>query len=377
MKSTDGAIQRCFPFRNRVVNMKFKRMMILLGIFSCVICSSVTGCGGQDDKSNAKVIFTTGPGKNEIFRIGDMTCEKDELMVYLTNTQNQYEGVYSEKIWNTSLDGVTLEQNVKDTVLERLAQVKTMYLMAKDKGIELTKQEEEILEKAAKEYYKSLNETEINMMDVSEDTIYSIYEQYLMANKLYQSIIQDVNPEISDDEARIITVQHIFLRTYSKDADGNKVTLYGDKKIKLYDKACSIRQKAVEPEADFAELAAQYSDDKKLTYSFGRGEMDIAFENAAFKLDTNGISDVVESESGYHIIKCINTYDKDETEANKLVVREKRKNEAFGREYDAFVAANAKRLNDELWATIGLIHNAQVKTTSLFEVYDKYFQTNK
>ncbi len=38
----------------------------------------------------------------------------------------------------------------------------------------------------------------------------NLYREYAMADKVYQLIIQDINPEISDDEARKITVQQIL-----------------------------------------------------------------------------------------------------------------------------------------------------------------------
>ena len=91
----------------------------------------LTACGGDD---GTKVVFTTGLGKNEVFRIGDESCSKAEIMIYLTTTQNQYANVYGTEIWNTSLNGVTLEDNVKETVLARIAQIKTMYLLAKEAG---------------------------------------------------------------------------------------------------------------------------------------------------------------------------------------------------------------------------------------------------
>ena len=38
-----------------------------------------------------------------------------------------------------------------------------------------------------------------------------------------EHLIADINPEISDDEARTITVQHILIKTYSLNEDGEKV----------------------------------------------------------------------------------------------------------------------------------------------------------
>ncbi len=59
---------------------------------------------------------------------------------------------------------------------------------------------------------------------------------------------------------------------------------------------------------DFQELAREYSDGPTATNGgdlggFGKGAMVPAFENAAFALEVGGISDVVETPFGFHIIQ--------------------------------------------------------------------------
>ena len=102
--------------------------------------------------------------------------------------------------------------------------------------------------------------------------------------------------------------------------------------------------------------------------------MDPAFETAAFNLGTDEISDIVESEYGYHIIKCLTTFDKEETDANKIKIVEQRREEAFGQEYDAYVETLTRNLNEELWDSVSFIHDENVNTQSFFEVYSQYFE---
>lgn len=336
-----------------------------------LLCLVLLAACGKD--SGTRVVFTTGVGKDEVFRIDNAACKKEELMVYLTTTQNQYESVYGTEIWNTQKDGVTLEENVKETVLAKIAQIKTMYLMAKQHELELTDEELNQVENAANTYFHSLNETEVELMGVSLDTIRGLYQEYALAQKVYQFIIQDINPEISDDEARTITVQHILIKTYHADGQGGRIPYSEDAREEAYQKALEIREMAVDGEHDFEELAAQYSEDTNITYSFGKGEMDQSFEDAAFQLETNAISQVVESEAGYHIIKCISTFNREETEANKVKIVEQRREKEFGQEYDAFVKTLTKQLNEELWSQIALIHDSQVTTSDFFEVYGQFF----
>ncbi len=337
-------------------------------IAGCVLIAALfTACG------NARLVLTTGFGDDEVFRIDSVVCTLPEFMVYLTNTQNQYEEVYGPEIWNVSLDGVTLEENVKDMVLAKIAQIKTMYLLAESMGVELTQEETARVEKAGQEYFDTLSDREIELLGVQEDTIVVLYKEYAMADKVYRHIIQDINPEISDDEARTITVQQILLKTYVVDGTGNRVAYTDDLKRNVYERACDIREQAVSGVQSFADLASRYSEDSTVTYSFGKGEMDPAFEEAAFALETDEISQVVETENGYHIIKCINTFDREQTDANKLVIVEERRREAFGQEYDVFAEKLNRELNEKLWQNVNFLHDDELTTSDFFDVYKKYF----
>lgn len=52
--------------------------------------------------------------------------------------------------------------------------------------------------------------------------------------------------------------------------DGN-LKPYSESSIQsAYEKACEVRDLAVDGEHDFTELASKYSDDSEITYSFGK-----------------------------------------------------------------------------------------------------------
>ncbi len=346
-----------------------KRLPVLLLFF--LIMLPLTACGGEEN--GTKVIFTTGMGKDEVFRIGGSVCTAPEMMVYLTNTQNQYESVYGPEVWNVSRDGITLEENVKETVLAKMAQIKTMYLLAQDRGVALDDSENRKVEQAAEEYFDSLTEQEKELMGVKYSILEQLYREYALADKVYRYIIQDVNPEISDDEARTITVQHILIRTAATDGAGTPVACSEDMKQEAYAKALDIHRMAVEEGEDFLDLASRYSEDSVITYSFGKGEMEPAFEEAAFSLETEEVSQVIETETGYHIIKCISTFDREQTDLNKLTIVEERRREVFGQEYNAFVEALPRQLNQELWESMKLLRDEEVTTTGFFDMYAKYF----
>lgn len=326
----------------------------------------LTGCGGD---SSTRVVFTTGFEKDEIFRIESMSCRTPEIMVYLTNTQNQYEKVYGSKIWSVDLNGVTLEENVKDRVLAKMAQVKSMNLLAKEHGVELDEEEKDAVKKAAEEYYGSLNETEKEKLQADQELIIKLYSEYALAEKVYYYIIKDINPEISDDEARTITVEQIMIKTYSLNGGGERVPYTQEAKSAAYAKAQEALSKAKAGE-DFDALVSEYSEDERSTYSFGKGEMEESFETAAFNLGKDEISGIVECGDGYHIIKCLNTFNREETDANKVKIVEQRKKEVFGQEYNDFVDSLNKNLNENLWNQVTFLKDEGITTSDFFDIYN-------
>ena len=350
--------------------MKKRRFAALFLVF-CMLAPVLGGCGGKE--TDTKVILYTGFKKDEVFRIETMSCMLPEVMVYLTNTQDQYENAFGSQIWQTNLGDVSLEDNIKETVLAQLAQIKTMNLLAQRHGVQLDEEELALTEEAADTYYSSLNQTEREVMQVDREVIARLYAEFALANKVYEYIIKDINPEISDDEARTITVQHILIRTYVQDGTGKKIEFSDKDKKEAYERAAEILALAREEGADFEELVLNYSEGDKGNYSFGKGETDPAFEEAAFNLGKGEISDIIETRYGYHIIKCINTFNREETDANKIKIVEKRKKEVFGQEYDAFVSTLTRTINQSLWDSISFSINEEVTTCDFFDIYNQYF----
>lgn len=341
--------------------------------FSAVILALVLLAAGCQFKGvNTKLVLTTGFDKDEVFRIDKVSCRLPELMVYLTNTKNQYEQKFGSRIWEASYNGETLEANIKATVLARIARIKAMNLLADRYGIALSEEEAADVRKAAAMYYDSLSDKERELLDVDEARLETMYGEYALAGKVYQYLIADINPEISDDEARTITVQHILIKTYSLDGQGVQVPYSEKDKNEARVRAEEALKRARDGE-DFTALIAEYSEDDNTTYSFGKGTMGTAFEEASFNLGTNEISGIVESDHGYHIIKCISTFDRDETDRNKVKIVEQRRKEVFNEKYSEFTGALNRSLNENLWESVGFIEDEEVTTSSFFEIYKQFF----
>lgn len=344
----------------------------LLTVFFCVLFLLPAGGCGEIDQ-DMKLVLYTGFKKDEVFRIETISCMLPEIMVYLTNTQDQYESVFGKEIWKTDVDGMTLEENIKETVLAQLAQIKTMNLLAQKHGVALDEKENKMVEAAAAAYYQSLNQTEREVLNVDEEIITGLYSEFALANKVYEYIIKDINPEISDDEARTITVQYILIKTYTRDGTGKRIEYSENAREDARRRAEELLELARQEDSDFEDLVIQNSEGDLGNYSFGKGEQDPDFEAAAFNLETGEVSGIVETQSGFNIIKCINTFNREETDSNKVKIVEQRREEVFGQEYDAFITSLTRTLNEDLWQEVSFVENEEVTTQNFFDIYNEFF----
>jgi parvulin-like peptidyl-prolyl isomerase len=138
--------------------------------------------------------------------------------------------------------------------------------------------------------------------------------------------------QISEDEIRqtynedtVATVRHILLLT-AKKSDKEKAEIL--KKMK------KLLKRAKRGE-DFEKLAKKYSEDPGskerggLYENIQKGQMVKAFENASFKTPVGEISDIVETQYGYHIVKVIDrkvgskSYEEAKTEIRQKLEMEK------------------------------------------------------
>ncbi len=353
------------------MSIKKFRMRYLNFIVALVCaCSLLSGCSMED--LDRKIVFTTGFSDNEVFRIEDTTCSLTEILVYLVNTQEGYEITFGKDIWKAQTDSGTVEDRLKESVLAKVAQIKVMNLLAAEKEIALDEEDLAAIEVASKEYYEELTDADKQAMnDVTLEDIIQIYTEQALADKLYDYLIKDINPEISDDEARTITVEQILIKTYEINGAGERVDFSDSEKRVARSKANEVMRK-LNSGSSFDEVMAQFNEAEESIISFGKGDMDEAYENAAFNLGNDEVSGIVETADGYVILKCVSTFNREETEANKEKIVAERKREVFGVQYDAFVATLKKELNEKLWDDITLVEDEAVSTRDLMAVYERY-----
>lgn len=328
---------------------KYNRMIGLLAAISFATVS-LTGCKVGNTQIKLEAIRLSN--NKSVFQINDYKCSLKLAKLYLCNYRNLYGSAYGMDLWQYDFGEESLEQYVKDVTIQELSRIACMDLLAEEQEMRLTDAESDLAKKAAKEYFASLSDAEKSYMDVHESDIQEAYASYALAEKLYRTMTEGIDEEVSDDEARVIRVQQIYVT----DAGIAKEV-----------------QKKLKDGEDFAAVAGTYNEKSKIETTVARGDYPQDVENIAFNLDNDTCSEMIETEDGFYFIKCLNKLEEQLTEENKSNIRIKREKEQFEDAYQSFVDSAAFEMNDSLWKEITLEDTSDIKTDSFFDVYDKYF----
>jgi len=222
---------------------------------------------------------------------------------------------------NQKMFGVTVKEEEKDAlkkdILNELVSAELLYQASQKDGLgNLDKEVDTQLENIKKgfnseeEFQKVLKERGIDMKSLKEDIKKGIYiNAYLEKN-----VFSKMNPvtedqkkqeyETNKDKLNVpdeVRAGHILIKAEEK--------AFPEEKQKAKEKIDALRARLMSGE-DFAKLAKENSEDGSaqnggdLGY-FRKGAMVKPFEDAAFGLEKDQISPVVETQFGYHIIKTI------------------------------------------------------------------------
>lgn len=339
------------------VKKRWKRRLAFLLVLASVSC--ICGCG----KGKGGIRFTTGLGNDELFKLEDELCTRPEAMIFILSQKQNYESLYGKDIWDVRIKDETFSEYMRDNLQDFLAKMKCMVLMAGKYGVELSEEEELKITQAAETYFSGLTDEVIQATGIGQSHAETVFHDYYISNKLMDRLTADVSTEISEDEARVILVQQIFLST-----DG----LSAAEKESRRAEASAIKAQA-DAGADFSGLARDKNEAEEFELQIARGETESQFEEAAFQLSSGQISEVVETKYGFHIIKCINNYDEQETAKHKAELARKCREDKFYEYYDAFVKTIVAQYNEKAWKTIDYREQLGVPETDFYVVYDQYF----
>lgn len=276
-----------------------------------------------------------------------------QIMIIAMTEKNRYEEICTEQIWDVSVEenGEEFSSYLTGQIKNFMEEMKIMNLLAQDRNMSLTPDERSEMAAAAEEYYGKLAPEDIAHMGVTQEDVRTVFEDYCMAEKLVEELTEGIALEVSDSEAKVITIMQ------AKAADRQT--------------AENLRMAADQENVDFLQCAEDVGL-TAFTRQLGRKEEPQEFEDAAFNLTSGQVSQVIEANGAWYVVKCVSDYDEEATAARKKLIFEERKRKAFQEIYDSFRKEINLTYTDDPWKKLELSSEPYSSGADFFEIYRKH-----
>ena len=333
--------------------MNTMKRILSLALVLALAVTALTGCGGGDGSASSADPAGSAPSSSDqaetldlsqitdpyltvsglagdtvVARAGEQDITAAQLLYWINYGAELYlvsSGATSvdDLPWDTDLgDGVTFADQMKQSALDAAAFYALLPTVAQGEGLSVTQETLDSLEEQRTQMLEQLggDETALEhyfwyqmltwdqMSDMSQRS-----DLHLQLQNLYYGEGSDEYPtdaevlSFAQDELGIYRAKHILLMTVDPETrEPLDEETIAQKKAQADDLLSQLRS-AADPIALFDELMNQYSEDTGLAaypdgYTTYTGQMVPEFEQAALALQDGEISDVVESDYGYHII---------------------------------------------------------------------------
>ncbi len=337
-----------------------KRFLYIISLL--LILVMMAGCGDETAAEDGRYV---------VFKYNKQDIYLDEVYIYAQTTIEEYEQKYGKSVWKENIEtdeGIEIDtaDAARKEVIANIVKTKTLVSKADSFGIKLTENEKQDLELKADEFYAGLTDEQIAEVGMQRDTIATVLKENALAKKVYEYVMRDSGTEVSMEQARMTTFYDMFFECYSKDEFGN-IVVYSAEKIKEQKEKADKAYKSISSEVDNPDLNIAflgYTYDLKYAGSHTMSKEDIIETygqevlDALYGMENGQISNVIETEYGYHIFQMTAITDEKATEENKKQLTEKADQEYYANLITTWITeldknySYSKRVDNEIYSKI-------------------------
>lgn len=320
--------------------------VVLIAVFTFVICYiqlrpreilSVTGKNAQGQEITNKLYYT------------DAMYD-----IYMTETQfNSYESLYQQiygsTYWsaeNVDNAGRNGSEAAKKTIMDTLKQREILYMEALKNNIELTGEEVTSVSADVSSAMEQMTDKQKKISGLDESTIRETLEKQAIADKYKEQVIaglgideEALKKTVSRKDYRQYTLQYYTVsKKETKDGASEETDKSAEDLKKAKDAITALQKKAVKAE-DFTKGLITDSDSDSTDDTTGiryatenllETDEDFMDEKARKKvkaMKNDAVSDVIETEDAYFVVKMVNNNDPEayNAQCEQVVTDEKEK----------------------------------------------------
>lgn len=266
-----------------------------------------------------------------------------------------YENMGETDFWNEEAGQSDFSDYLRDgRVKEELCALVLLNDMASGLGVTFDETDKVSCQAAAADYYGSLSEAEKEYVQGDESKVVSLYEKYRIAQKAINVLSADINAEVSDNDKRVMILQLIASPT-----------------LETIERA----KERISSGEDFESVAKEVSRFSQIEYQVSRGTLNPLLEETAIYMSDGDVSDIIQTEENYYLIRCVDDFDQELSAANESKVLGELRYAAWSQSFIDYAKEHPVAISEEIWENFHFCQTAAFTSDDLYETYEQYLDS--
>ena len=325
------------------MNTKKFTALLLSGVMAA---SVLAGCGGIDKDA----VVATLDGQEIKLGVANFAARLQQAQY-----DDFYTAYFGEDVWNSDRygNGTTMQDNLKDSVIGSIEDMYVLKNHMDDYGVALSEEDQTAIKTTAAEFMSVNTDDALEAMGATEDIVKEYLTLVTIQTRMREAIIVDADTNVSDEEANTSDYSYVVIsKTSYKDADGNTVDYTDEEKADLADTVKKFQSAATTVTLEDA------ADEFGYTVSTGSFASDNTTLDADVLAALQGlteegqVSDVVETDSSYYVLRLDTITDADKTEQHRQEIIGNRQSELYSKVLQGYKDEAEWVLNEKVWKTV-------------------------
>lgn len=325
------------------MNTKKFTALLLSGVMAA---SVLAGCGGIDKDA----VVATLDGQEIKLGVANFAARLQQAQY-----DDFYTAYFGEDVWNSDPygNGATMQDNLKDSVIGSIEDMYVLKNHMDDYGVALSEEDQTAIKTAAADFMSVNTDDALEAMGATEDIVEEYLTLVTIQTRMREAIIVDADTNVSDEEANTSDYSYVVIsKTSYKDADGNTVDYTDEEKADLADTVKKFQSAATTVTLEDA------ADEFGYTVSTGSFASDNTTLDADVLAALQGlteegqVSDVVETDSSYYVLRLDTITDADKTEQHRQEIIGNRQSELYSEVLQGYKDEAEWVLNEKVWKTV-------------------------
>lgn len=331
--------------------MKLLNRLVALVAVAALSITAFTGCKKQDPIDNKEIVMTIGDKEvelgfaNFVLRFYQSSEEANMAM---------YASYGYAMDWDMEIDedGTTYEESLKKSILESIQQLYVLDAHAKEYQVEVTEDETAKIEEVANAFIEANKEETKEKVSAEVEYVKEYLRLITVSEKMHNAVKASHTPEIKEGEADQKIMYYVQFAKSSTDASGNAIQLTDDELAQLKKDAQAMLDGAKENDNLETYAKEKSATATKAAFSADSEDLDEALVKAADKLELNGFTEVIDTESAYYVAQVTSLFDQEATDAKEAELIEERKEEYYTETVDKWTEDTEIKVYDKVWKQI-------------------------